>query len=102
MVARASEGNPWIFREIRHFLETGEESIPPSADEVREMILNHAERLIALKGEHLAMLEMRKHAAWYLKGMPGAASMRREITAIRTFEDLIKTVNAQASDEGAQ
>ena len=75
MVARAAEGNPWVFREILHFLKTGEELPKPAPQEICEMILRHAEALIRLKGEHLALLEMRKHASWYLRGIPGAAEI---------------------------
>ncbi len=88
MVARAAEGNPWIFREILHYLRTGEELQRPSAEEICAMILRHTELLTKLKGEHLALLEMRKHAAWYLKGVPGAADLRRRISSITSAEEL--------------
>ena len=88
MVARAAEGNPWVFREIRHYLETGETLPRPSLSEIKEMILRHAALLADLKGEHLAVLEMRKHAAWYLKGIAGAAALRREISSVTTREEL--------------
>ena len=88
MVARAAEGNPWIFREIRSFLETGERIPRPTLSEVKDMILRHAKALIALKGEHLALLEMRKHAAWYLKGTPGASEVRRNISSITQMAEL--------------
>ena len=101
MVARAAEGNPWVFREILHFLRTGEELPPPSASEIREMILRHAEALTELKGEHLALLEMRKHAAWYLRGIPGAAELRRRISSITTGEELRELVSDTLGKQAA-
>ncbi len=88
MIARAAEGNPWVFREVKHYLLTGEEYPPPELHEVCRMILKHAEMLSELKGEHLAVLEMRKHAAWYLKGCPGAASVRQRISQVNTLGGL--------------
>ena len=88
MVARAAEGNPWVFAEILLYLQTGKEMERPSYQMVREMILRHTKLLTELKGEHLALLEMRKHAAWYLKGVPGAADLRRRISSISTADDL--------------
>ena len=66
MIARGAQGNPWIFAQINHFLETGEELPKPSAKEMVDMVLRHAKMQIAFKGEFTGMREMRKHAAWYL------------------------------------
>ncbi|MBR4768853.1 MAG: tRNA dihydrouridine synthase DusB [Lachnospiraceae bacterium] len=88
MVARAAEGNPWLFREIREYLENGTLPERPSYDEIRKMILLHAEMLVESKGEHTAVLEMRKHASWYLQGMPNAAEKRRRLNEAATLREL--------------
>ena len=80
MAARAAEGNPWIFREIRAVLDGKE--VPPRPDpaEIADTALRHLDLLIAEKGPYIGTLEMRKHAAWYLSGQKNAAEMRREIS----------------------
>ena len=88
MVARAAKGNPWIFREIRQYLETGEIPPRPSTEEIREMILRHGRMLSEYKGENVAMREMRSHMAWYTKGMKHSASLRCEINQVETLEGL--------------
>ncbi len=65
MIGRGAQGNPWIFRQILHYMETGEEMSKPDIREVADMILRHARAQIAFKGELMGMREMRKHAAWY-------------------------------------
>ncbi len=87
MVGRAAEGNPFIFREISCAL-LGKEYIPPTKEELKETILAHSEMQLKYKGEHLGVLEMRKHLSWYLKGFEGAAKMRREINEMETFDEL--------------
>ena len=88
MIARGAEGNPWIFRRMLTFFETG--VLPPEPDfsERTEMILRHAKMLCAFKGERIGMREMRKHAAWYTAGFRGASELRRRINQIETIEDL--------------
>ena len=88
MVARGAKGNPWIFREIRQYLETGEILPRPSTEEIREMILRHGRMLSEYKGENVAMREMRSHMAWYTKGMKHSASLRCEINQVETLEGL--------------
>ena len=88
MVARGAKGNPWIFREIRPNLETGEIPPRPSTEEIREMILRHGRMLSEYKGENVAMREMRSHMAWYTKGMKHSASLRCEINQVETLEGL--------------
>ena len=76
MIARGAQGNPWIFAQINHFLETGEELPKPSAKEMVDMVLRHAKMQIAFKGEFTGMREMRKHAAWYTGGYKHASRLR--------------------------
>lgn len=89
MLARGVRGNPWLFHQIRHYLETGQEEEKPSQEEMVEMILRHARMLIECKGELMAMREMRKHVAWYTAGYPGSAALRRRVNEIEKYEDLV-------------
>jgi nifR3 family TIM-barrel protein len=88
MAARGAMGNPWLFREIISFLRDRKTPLPPALPEICRTILRHAEMLIALKGEHTAILEMRKHAAWYLSGQKNASSIRRSLNEVMTLRDL--------------
>ena len=90
MVARGARGNPWIFRELNHYFHTGEKLPRPTAEEVCEMILRHAEDQIAIKGEYIGIREMRKHVAWYTAGMRHSAGIRRESNNISSYEELKK------------
>ena len=90
MIGRAVRGNPWIFREMNHYFQTGELLERPSAQEIREMILRHARAQIALKGEFTGIREMRKHVAWYTAGMRHSAGLRRESNTIENYEALEK------------
>lgn len=90
MIGRAVRGNPWIFRELNHYFHTGEKLSRPTAEEVCEMILRHAEDQIAIKGEYIGIREMRKHVAWYTAGMRHSAGIRRESNNISSYEELKK------------
>lgn len=79
MVGRGAQGNPWIFKRILHYLHTGEILPEPTAEERVEKALRHAEMLIDYKGEYIGVREMRKHMAWYMKGLPGAAELRGKL-----------------------
>ena len=89
MIGRAAMGNPWIFREVLHYLKTGEELPKPSIEEIFAMILRHAEDIVKEKGEYIGIREMRAHAAWYTHGFPHAAAMRREINHVSTLDELV-------------
>ncbi len=86
MVGRAALGNPFIFAEIRAAL-SGEPYTPPDADMRRAMALTHAKMAVQQKGEH-AIIELRKHIAWYMRGVPGAATLRTRVNACNTWEEL--------------
>lgn len=88
MIARGAEGNPWIFKQILHYFETGEELVKPDFSEVREMILRHARMQIEFKGEYTAIREMRKHAAWYTAGYKNSSKLRAKVCEVETYEDL--------------
>ncbi len=93
MIGQAAMGNPWIFREVRQFLDTGTEPVHPSAQEIASLLLRHARMLIRENGEHMGILKMRSHASWYLTGFPNAARMRKEINSLTTYEELEKVLN---------
>ena len=92
MVARGAKGNPWIFSRIDHYLKTGEVLPKQGPEEVKQMILRHAELLVAFKGEYTAMREMRKHVSWYTAGYPHSAALRNEINLVETMEELAELV----------
>ena len=94
MVARGAKGNPWIFKRITEYLETGRIPPKPSREEVKAMMLRHGEMMVEFKGEAAAMREMRKHVAWYTAGWPHSAALRNDINAVETMEvlrELIET-----------
>jgi len=88
MVGRGSLGRPWVFRQIQAYLTDGTVLPEPPARERMAVMLEHIERICEYKGQKVAMLEARKHAAWYMKGIRGAAALRREICELKTFDDL--------------
>ena len=88
MVGRGAQGNPWIFKRILHYLETGELLPEPTAEERVEKALRHSQMLVDYKGEYIGVREMRKHMAWYMKGLPGAAELRGKLNHAETMEQL--------------
>ena len=97
MIARGAQGNPWIFAQINHFLETGEELPKPSAKEMVDMVLRHAKMQIAFKGEFTGMREMRKHAAWYTGVYKHASRLRSLLNEVETYEQLEELLETFAS-----
>ena len=93
MVGRGCQGNPWIFKEIIEYEETGVLPERPSSEEIREAMLRHAQLQIEFKGDYLGIREMRKHVAWYTKGMEGSAKLRDEINHVESYEELEKLLN---------
>jgi tRNA-dihydrouridine synthase B len=87
MVGRAAQGNPWIFREIRHFLDTGEHLSPPSALEVLQVMERHLDNLHRSYGEHCGVRVARKHIGWYLKGRPGSGPIRDRLMRVQNAAD---------------
>lgn len=88
MIARGAQGNPWIFRQILHYFETGEHLAKPTLEEVTRMILRHARMMLEFKGEYIGIREIRKHAAWYTAGYPNSARLRVAINNVESFEAL--------------
>ena len=92
MIGRGVQGNPWIFREIAAYLKDGTILPRPNKEEMREVILKHANMQLECKGEYTGIREMRKHISWYTKGMPNSARLRNEINSIENFEQLHECV----------
>lgn len=88
MIGRASLGNPWIFKEIIEYLETGKKIDKISLQEKLNIILRHIEMEVKLKGEIVAVKEMRKHIIWYIKGMENNAKIKEKISTIKTKKEL--------------
>ena len=92
MIGRGSFGNPWIFRNIKHFLITGEKLPSPTNSERLNIIKEHIDLAVEEKGE-IAIKELRKHIAWYTKNLKNSSEVRNSINMIETKEQLIKTLN---------
>ena len=92
MVGRASLGNPWIFDRIKYFLETGEKMPEVSSREKFKVIMEHFNLLLEEKGEYTATREIRKHIAWYVKGMPDATKLREKINRVDSKEEFKKVI----------
>ncbi len=89
MIGRGALGNPWLFREVAHFLETGQKLAQPDASERIDVAIRHLHLLVQHKGENIGVKEMRKHAAWYIKGLPDAARVRDDINLVTTEADMM-------------
>jgi len=87
MIGRAAQGRPWIFREISHYLATGEKLKPPTTDWIRELLKEHLENLYVFYGEQRGVRVARKHIAWYSKTQPGSARFRKQINAAISAEE---------------
>lgn len=88
MIGRACRGNPWIFKQVSQYLDTGVIPEKPTPDEVRETILRHARLMLEFKGEYIGIREMRKHVSWYTVGYPNSARLRQAVNEIETFAEL--------------
>lgn len=93
MIGQGSYGRPWIFEEVRQYLETGEILPEKPLEERLEIMLEHLSLICAFKGEKMGMMEGRKHAAWYIKGARGAAGFRHACGQLSHYEDLKLLVN---------
>ena len=92
MVARGALGNPWIFRELNAAWRGEPLPPPPTKEDKKQMMLRHFNDVLDLKGEYVAVREMRKHVGWYLKGVPGAAAFRGKINQINSAVELRKAI----------
>ena len=88
MIGRGAQGNPWIFKQIQHQLETGEELPKPSRREVADMMLLHARLQLQIKGDYIGIREIRKHAAWYTAGYKNSSKLRWKINEVESYAQL--------------
>ncbi|MFG6333751.1 MAG: tRNA dihydrouridine synthase DusB [Lachnospiraceae bacterium] len=88
MIGRGARGNPWIFRQILHWMKTGEEEERPPVEEVKAMILRHARLLAEYKGMYTGIREIRKHVAWYTAGFPNSSRLRAEVNKVESLDEL--------------
>lgn len=88
MIGRGAQGNPWIFKEISHYLKTGEVLPPPTLNQRLSKMREHLNLLVLYKGEHIGVLEARKHMAWYLKGIKGGGILRDTINKASTKDEM--------------
>lgn len=89
MIGRGAQGNPWIFKQVTHYLATGEVLPAPGIEERMALLLRHLEMLIEHKGEYIGIREMRCHAAWYTKGLPHSSELRLRFNQAMNREDYI-------------
>ena len=98
MIGRAAQGRPWIFREIAHFIATGEHLAAPSIEEVRDVLLGHLTELYAFYGEYSGCRISRKHIAWYTKGLRSSNEFRQNMYKVESTADQYKVVEAYFND----
>ncbi len=88
MIGRGAFGNPWLFRQINAYLDSGIVIPPPSLEEKMTVMLRHIAKMVEYKGEYTAMREARRHAAYYTKGLRGGAKFRAQMSSLETYDDL--------------
>jgi nifR3 family TIM-barrel protein len=89
MVGRGAQGNPWIFKKILHYFETGEILPDSTPEEKIKMIIRHMDMLVELKGMHIGICEMRKHIAWYIKGLKNATFVKEKVFRLTLKDEII-------------
>lgn len=94
MVGRATIGHPWFFREVKHFIATGEHLPPPTLEERVEAARRHLQLSVAWKGEHNGVVEMRRHYSNYFKGFPGFKEYKKTLLTSYSEEEVLHTLNA--------
>jgi tRNA-dihydrouridine synthase B len=94
MIGRAAQGQPWIFREVAHFLATGKELAPPLVAEVRRLLLEHLQDHYTLYGEFTGVRSARKHIGWYVKALPGGGAFRQRMNEIDDARGQLRAVTA--------
>lgn len=89
MIGRGAQGRPWLFREINHYLQTGETLEAPSLDEIKSILLGHHQELQTFYGDYLGVRIARKHVGWYLQDQPEGQTFRKEFNALETAADQV-------------
>ena len=93
MIGRGAQGNPWIFSQLIHWLRMGEELPPPTLTERAQVILRHLDLLVGYKGEYIGIREMRKHAAWYTRGLKGSAELRERFNRAASKDEFVQILH---------
>ncbi len=92
MIGRGAQGNPWVFKRVLHYLDTGELLPLPSRDDKLKMIIRHMDMLIDQKGEQGGVREMRKHIAWYIKGMRNSTYVKQEVFRLASRDEIVQVL----------
>ncbi len=92
MIGRAAQGRPWIFREIEHFLHTGEHLPAPQVAEIHSVLVGHVHDLYDFYGEHTGVRVARKHISWYTKGLAGSAQFRHRMNQLENCAEQLLAV----------
>lgn len=98
MIGRGAQGNPWIFKRINHYMQTGEILPDPTLEEKIDTAMKHLKLAVQEHGEYVAVREMRKHIAWYLKGLRNSARVRDEINKIESYEEVVNKLKGYMQD----
>ncbi|WP_270943357.1 tRNA dihydrouridine synthase DusB [Romboutsia lituseburensis] len=98
MIGRGAQGNPWIFKRINHYMQTGEILPEPALEEKINTAIKHLDLAVKEHGEYIAVREMRKHIAWYLKGLRNSARIRDEINKIESHQEVVNRLNEYMQD----
>jgi tRNA-dihydrouridine synthase B len=93
MIGRAAQGRPWIFREIEHYLATGEHMPAPEVEEIRSVMLEHLHDLYAFYGDLTGMRVARKHISWYTKGLKDSANFRHAMNQLQSIEEQLAAIH---------
>jgi tRNA-dihydrouridine synthase B len=102
MIGRAAQGRPWIFREIEHYLKTGEHLPSPEVEEIHRVLVNHLHDLYGFYGEYSGLRIARKHISWYTKGLAGSASFRHAMNQLETTDQQLRAVNDFFAEQAAR
>lgn len=93
MIGRAAQGNPWLINRLLNYFSTGKKLPPPTLEERTTIMRRHLEEVIFYKGERVGVREMRAHAAWYTKGLPGGAELRNLFNRADSAKDFLEVIN---------
>lgn len=99
MIGRGAKGNPWLIKKVNHYFKTGEKLKAPSLKQRLEVLEKQFRYMNEFKGERQSVLEIRKHASWYLKGIKNAAIMRNKVNQIQTKEAFYEIIDAIKRDD---
>jgi tRNA-dihydrouridine synthase B len=93
MIGRAAQGNPWIFRQISHFLQNGEQLAPPAMDEIQNVLINHLKNLYDFYGDYMGVRIARKHIGWYCRHHPDTELFRQQIIQVESTQEQLDLVH---------